>query len=759
MKSCSLIIAASALMLYPRFAAASQADDTTITITGHAAGVTPFISKLNLTASDTTSLKSIQFTVTRHPGSVQRPLSGTYSYDYLVSRGFAQPSSADIILPVYGLYDGFTNTVTLTYRFVDGSAKQDSTSITTAPFADPCSYKEPEYLQHRDNSVDLSYDYVIIKGQCSGLTPAIIDTDGALRWMAETAPNFKSATATFFDNAVYYAYGPDLFRIELDGAFAHLNNYTGMGINNFHHNIERGKTGLLLEADTTGYLESVIIEVDTAGKPLKTWNMADIISAAMVAGGDDPAQFVYPTPTDWFHNNAVAYNRTDDSLIVSSRENFLVDIDYQTGAIKWILGDPTKKWHQFASLRKFALELAPGSLPPIGQHAISITFDQNIMVLDNGQPSSFQTPIGDHRTYSSPRKYALDLTAKVATEVWNAEMEQSIQCPFCGSVYEDRPMNYLIDYASNGPIAAKIRAQLVGLNSGGKIAFSFLYPPDSPCAKAYNSEPIHLESTMFPTVGPQTRNLSTRGNVGNGDASLIGGFIVTGTDPKAIAFRALGPSLARDGVSGGLADPILSVYDAAGNLVATNDDWGTDQSAAAIVANGLALPDPVESAAVRAFVPGAYTTVITGKNSTSGVALVEIYDLSPGSNSKLANISTRSSVGAGDNVLIGGFVVGDVAKTNVIVRALGPSLAAAGLTGTLSDPMLTIFDANGSAIASNDNWQDDIHASDIQKNGLAPANAAESALVLHLPAGAYSGVVSGVGGAAGVALVEIYNLD
>ncbi len=97
--------------------------------------------------------------------------------------------------------------------------------------------------------------------------------------------------------------------------------------------------------------------------------MANIISAAMIAGGDDPSQFVYPTPTDWFHNNGVTYNRADDSLIVSSRENFLICLDYETSAIKWILGDPTKKWYQFPSLRKFALTLAPGSLPPIGQHA------------------------------------------------------------------------------------------------------------------------------------------------------------------------------------------------------------------------------------------------------------------------------------------------------------------------------------------------------------------------------------------------------
>ena len=122
--------------------------------------------------------------------------------------------------------------------------------------------------------------------------------------------------------------------------------------------------------------------------------------------------------------------RADDSLIVSSRENFLICIDYETGAIKWILGDPTKKWYQFPSLRKFALTLAPGSLPPIGQHAPSITYDQNLLIFDNGQNSGFQVPQGEERSYSSPRKYKLDLNAKTATEVWNFELAQSVWCPY-----------------------------------------------------------------------------------------------------------------------------------------------------------------------------------------------------------------------------------------------------------------------------------------------------------------------------------------
>src|SRR5438552_16456024 len=145
MKTCSLIIITVVFTLLSHLAGASQADETTITITAQTAGATPFLSQLTLTASDTTVIKSIQFTITPRTGSVTRPLSGTYSNDYLVSRGFEQPP--EILLPVYGLYAGYTNTVSLTYRFLDGSSKQANTRITTATFDDPCGYKTPTILQ------------------------------------------------------------------------------------------------------------------------------------------------------------------------------------------------------------------------------------------------------------------------------------------------------------------------------------------------------------------------------------------------------------------------------------------------------------------------------------------------------------------------------------------------------------------------------------------------------------------------------------
>jgi hypothetical protein len=502
------------------------------------------------------------------------------------------------------------------------------------------------------------------------------------------------------------------------------------------------------------------MEVGISGTVLKRWDMAAIISAAMRAGGDDPSGFVRPPPTDWFHINGSTYNRADDSLIVSSRENFLICLDYETSAIKWILGDTTKKWYQFPSLKKFALTLAPGSLPPIGQHSPSITFDQGVMVFDNGLESVFQYPRGEHRNYASPRKYTLDLVGHVATEVWNYPANQNIHCPLCSSIYEDAPYNYLIDYAivNQGlPGGVPVFAQLLGLNAAGERIFYYRYPALN-CGKIYRALPVHLENTKFPAVKSEVLNLSTRGLVGTGDNVLIGGFIVAGAAPKSMVLRALGPSLTGFGVSGVLRDPVLKLYNSSGTLIATNDNWQSDPNHFVVEANGLTPGNVLESATVQTLPPGAYTVIVTGKDPTPGIGLVELYDLSPLSNSKLGNTSTRGSVGTGDNVLIGGFIVGEVGSATVVVRALGPSLASHGVSGVLSDPTLTIYDSNGVAIATNDNWQDNINWVDVRKNALSPTNPSESALVLHLPAGAYTAVVRGANGATGNALVEVYHL-
>ena len=746
----------------PQLAGATQADDTTIVITAQNPGVTPFIKQLTLNVSDTSVIKSIQFTITPKPGSVTRSLSGTYNRSYLIERGYLQPPLNDVFVPVYGLYDNFSNTVTITSHFLDGSSKDEITTIITEAFSDPCGFKTPTVLQERTDSTALSYDFFMVKNSCSGFSPTIMDTDGEIRWVGPegTTPPYDSA---FFDNAVYRTDNlTSLYRIDLDGTITLLHDYTvdypDLGITQFHHNVDLGKVGLICDIDTVDQVEAVNIEVDGAGNVVKTWNLAEIISSAMVAGGDDPAEFVSSAPVDWFHNNATTYNRADDTVIISSRENFLIGLDYETSAIKWILGDPTKQWYQFPSLQKYAIALAPDSHSPIGQHAPSISYDQGLLLFDNGFQSVNHIPAGESRSYASPRKYQLDSIQNLATEVWNYERDQSVVDPICSSAYEDAPNNYLMDYSFVGGFDAETKyAELLGLDADENKIFHYQYVTSN-CSQAFNSVPLHLERSSFPRVGPQALNISARSMIAEGDNVLIAGFIVTGAEEKTVALRAIGPSLGAAGVADALPDPVLTLYDASGSIVATNDDWQSDPAAPEITSDGLAPGSDAEAATIQTLAAGAYTAVLSGKAGAAGIGLLEAYDLSAEADSRLANVSTRGSVGMNDDVLISGLIVGDVDSATIVVRALGPSLLST-VSNSLTDPVLTIYDMNGTIIASNDNWQDDPHADLVEQRGLAPSAEAESAMVLRLPAGSYSGIVRGANSGTGIGLIEVYDLD
>ena len=261
-----------------------------------------------------------------------------------------------------------------------------------------------------------------------------------------------------------------------------------------------------------------------------------------------------------------------------------------------------------------------------------------------------------------------------------------------------------------------------------------------------------------PGAQPQLFNISTRLRVGTGDSVGIGGFIITGVAPKKVFLRAIGPSL--QGLDDVLADPILELRDAAGDLITANDNWRDDAaSASELTTIGLAPADDAESALVITLLPGQYTAIVRGNNGTTGTALVEAYDGDLAADSQLANISTRGFVGTNDNVMIGGFIIGGNGQANgrVVVRAIGPSLSAFGITGALQDPLLELKDANGSTLMSNDDWQES-QEMEINQTGLAPTDVRESALVTSLPDGNYTAIISGKSNATGVAVVEVYGV-
>jgi DNA-binding beta-propeller fold protein YncE len=285
-------------------------------------------------------------------------------------------------------------------------------------------------------------------------------------------------------------------------------------------------------------------------------------------------------------------------------------------------------------------------------------------------------------------------------------------------------------------------------------------PNPGPSATASPSaSPSGTPSASPKTRGGRALNISTRLKVGDGDNAMIGGFIVTGNTPKKLLVRALGPSLSQFNISGALPDPMLELRGGGGALLCANDNWTDDSAAAeAVRQSGVAPQNERESAIVATLAPGSYTAVVSGKSGATGTGLIEIYDLEETADCELANISTRGFVQAGEDVMIGGFVLGGGNEsTRVLVRAIGPSLAKFGVTGALSDPMLELHDGNGALLQRNNDWRDQ-QETEIGQTGVAPRDNAEAAILASLAPGAYTAVVASENGQTGVALVEVFAL-
>ena len=265
-----------------------------------------------------------------------------------------------------------------------------------------------------------------------------------------------------------------------------------------------------------------------------------------------------------------------------------------------------------------------------------------------------------------------------------------------------------------------------------------------------------LNGTAQPPA--QALNLSGRLAVGRDENVLIAGLIVNGTEAKSVIVRGLGPSIAIDGVPlpGTLSDPILELYHD-DTFLMNNDNW-KDAQQSEIEATGLAPGSDSESALVATLAPGAYTVILRGQNGGTGIGLMDAYDLDTAVPSTLANTSMRGVVQTGDDVLIAGFIIGNGGNATVLVRAIGPSLAAAGVANPLADPTLDLYDGNGTLQRSNDNWRDTQEAL-IRSTNLGPADNAEAAIIRSLAPGNYTAVVRGKDGGTGVALVEVYNLQ
>lgn len=474
------------------------------TVVSAVEGATPFIFDVTLANIAPGSVTTIAFEVTPHANTFSAPIEATYTGAYLRNHGLTT-SSNTVTIPVFGLYDNYTNLVNFT--IIRGNTESYLSTTIQAPAwttGDAGYFEHPNINKAREQSAPLSYSFYLLKNFETGPSPIIVDTDGYVRWVGSFP--FSSQASTFWNNQVWMGQPGtgNLWSEGLDGVVG--TNGDNQPVANFggapynvtniaHHNIDVTSQGMLINVNAGSEVESTIEVVNSHAKITKTFDLQAIftnylrsqdVSAAQIA------QWINP-PNDWFHNNSSTYWPKYNELVVSSRENFVTGINWTTGHIDWILGDPTKMWYvDYPALQMLALTLPANSLYPIGQHAVSIDSNGNLMLFDDGLGSYNHSPSGVTRGYSAASSYSINLVNMTAKMVWNYNHHENLYSAICSSVYEDGTSSYLLDYAAiaGGP-------RIIGLsNATGTVAFDYQYPGGN-YSYGWNAIPIHLENVVY----------------------------------------------------------------------------------------------------------------------------------------------------------------------------------------------------------------------------------------------------------------------
>lgn len=400
----------------------TQAELARIGEVRQAPGITVFVSHLSFNLANYGDLASVAYTVAPRPGTASGALAVSFERSWLDRRGAWDPNGRRLELPVFGLYAAHANLVDLTARFRDGSKHAWRVEAPTGAFSGPGDiFAQPDINVARTSTRAPGFDFMLVKnGQTS---PVVLDTDGNMRWTGAVLGN--SFSSMFGPDAFHVGSlnSPTLYRMDVGGAYSGVPlgpTAGGLTWTNFHHDLSPGKVGMLAELDAArngvAILASVLAEIDTNGKVLREWDLGRIFRDHMRARGDDPANFVRDG-LDWFHMNSAIYNAADNSLLISSRESFVVKLDYDTGAIRWLFGDTSKHWYRnYPSLRALALRLVEGKAP-IGQHSLSVAPNRELLLFNNGLGSLNHppgTPGGATRTFSTPSRYAIDEKAGTA---------------------------------------------------------------------------------------------------------------------------------------------------------------------------------------------------------------------------------------------------------------------------------------------------------------------------------------------------------
>jgi len=466
-------------------------------------GVTPFISLAKFGGGALARAVDVSYTIAKAAGAQAKPVQVRYTMAWLRAHGRVG-NDGTLTLPVFGLYANQANAVDVKFKFEDGSTQKLPIQIVTAPYSDPRGvYDHPELVKARDPGIALGYSYIYIKSSYG--TPMIVDTDAQIRWVGTGIDN--SFSSTFLDNG--FTIGshdfPGVYRLELDGTWT-SSQLAGPTIEHFQHNIAPGREARLGGVDTlidgVENIQSTVIEFKDTGEVLRTWDFAQILGDYMRAHGDDADAFVRPG-FNWLHINSQIYDPSDDTLIVSSREEFVIKIGYDSREIVWILGDPTKYWYTFPSLRAKGLALSPkNAYVPIGQHSINITSAGDLLLFNNGMRTSplavpQGAPLGDKRDWSAVNVYRINAAKMTAKETMRYTHDQTLLSRVCSSASEsllaDGGSTQLIDFAA---AEGDTRMHLVGLGTDGRMAFEYVYTTKD-CGAGWNAQPIAFDALAF----------------------------------------------------------------------------------------------------------------------------------------------------------------------------------------------------------------------------------------------------------------------
>ena len=437
---------------------------------------------------DVSDVETIGFRIASKPGHRAKPIHVTFTRSHLERTGALDAAAGVVRVPIFGLYASFANQVTIEIQHTEQSLRTTEHVIEVPPITDRT--LPALRVDELDPALPLGFFLVQAQGP-----PAVLDVDGEVRWLAPdvgealfpcTPTPEGLVVGSLFSNAVY----------RLDWLGTHQRSVLGdPRCLISHHNLEPGRSGLLNTVtfqDAEIYRpQSVLVEMSPEGDIGRYWDFDEILGTRITSLGEDPAALVRPG-LDWFHMNAAIYCAADDSLIVSSRENFVVKVDYATGDLRWILGNPEKLWYQAfpKSLQPLALDVR--GTPPIGQHALSISPEGNrLLLFNNGMGHLELEDIGDSRESSVVSIYEIDEDARTADEIWS--FDAGIHSPFCSSAYWTAAGNVIVVYSSpddNSP------ARLLVVDNAGQVRMSAQFM-EGRCGVAYSARELPLNDLVL----------------------------------------------------------------------------------------------------------------------------------------------------------------------------------------------------------------------------------------------------------------------